>query len=706
MGKVKNARKFIAVVCALACFITSFGGVGKRVSAETADSRSVAYVKAMGSGWNLGNTFEGFNSDNPVLGGGETAWGNPKVTKELLKAVKAKGFQSIRMPITIQSRYTEKDGKYVIDEGWLARYKEVVDMAVNEGFYVLVDLHGDAWSWLNAWDGNEKSMEYQKYTQIWNQLATYLADEGDKVSFETINEPGFSDSENCTAQQKLEKINMAAYQCIRKSGGNNATRMIIMPTLNTNFAQENSKALYDTIAKLNDKNIIATVHYYSIWMFSANLGITGFDEETNEGKGDTPRAEIDTMFDVLKNTFLDKGIGVLIGEYGLLGYDAGMEVNQQGEELKYYEYLNKKARDNNTCLMFWDNGSGIDRYDTKAYSWKKENVGKMIEACIRGERSSYATGLDTIYFNDNNIKSVTIPLTLNGNTFVTVKGLKEGTDYTYDQKSATVTLTKKYIAKAYKKLAANKEGTIADLAFQFSSGADWHQYLVKYKTPEFENASGTTDSLVIPVNFHGSKVRRMYALENDKKVGPHSSWWKYIEFSYSYLPNYTDSTITIKDKFFADESVVDGDITFVFEFYDGQTVKYTVTKTGKDIASKTYTVKGLQYIITKSVDGNKKGTVKVVGVEDNKVSSITIGKTVKIEGKTYRVTAIGDKAFKDCKKLKSIKIKTTELKSVGSKAISGINSKATIHVPSSKVSAYKKLFTSKTGFKKTMTIKK
>lgn len=614
MGKAKRVRKIVAIVCTLACFITSFGGVGKRVSAQKADSRSVAYVKAMGSGWNLGNTFEGFNSDNPILGGGETAWSNPKVTKELLKAVKAKGFQSIRMPITIQSRYTEKDGKYVIDESWLARYKEVVDMAVNEGLYVLVDLHGDAWSWLNAWDGNEKSMEYQKYIQIWNQLATYLANEGDKVSFETINEPGFTDSENCTAQQKLEKINMAAYQCIRTSGGNNATRMIIMPTLNTNFAEENSKALYNTIAKLDDENIIATVHYYSIWMFSANLGLTGFDEETNEGKGDTPRAEIDTMFDVLKNTFLDKGIGVIIGEYGLLGYDAGMEVNQQGEELKYYEYINQKARENNTCMMFWDNGSGIDRNDTKAYSWKKENVGKMLEACIRGERSSYATGLDTIYFKDDSIKSVKIPLTLNGNTFVKIKGLKEGKDYTYDQKSATVTLTKKYIAKAYKKLAANKEGTIADLVFQFSSGADWHQYLVKYKAPEFESATGTTDSFVIPVNFHGSKVRRMYALENDKKVGPNSSWWKYIEFSYCYLPNYTDSTITIKDKFFADESVVDGDITFVFEFYDGQVANYTVTKTGEDVVSKTtvetktYTVKGLHYIITKSVDGDKKGT--------------------------------------------------------------------------------------------------
>ncbi len=103
-----------------------------------------------------------------------------------------------------------------------------------------------------------------------------------------------------------------------------------------------------------------------------------------------------------------------------------------------------------------------------------------------------------------------------------------------------------------------------------------------------------------------------------------------------------------------------------------------------------------------------------------KLTNITIGKNVKTIGdKAFakcsaltkitipsKVTKIGKQAFYNCKKLKTITIKTSSLKSVGSKAISGINKKATIKVPKKKLSAYKKLFKSKTGYKKTMKIKK
>ncbi len=103
-----------------------------------------------------------------------------------------------------------------------------------------------------------------------------------------------------------------------------------------------------------------------------------------------------------------------------------------------------------------------------------------------------------------------------------------------------------------------------------------------------------------------------------------------------------------------------------------------------------------------------------------KLTSATVGKNVTTIGKqafsgctkmtqiTMKagVTKIAKKAFYNCKKLKTITIKSKKLKTVGNKAITGINKKATIKVPSGKKTAYKKLFTSATGFKKTMKIKK
>lgn len=124
----------------------------------------------------------------------------------------------------------------------------------------------------------------------------------------------------------------------------------------------------------------------------------------------------------------------------------------------------------------------------------------------------------------------------------------------------------------------------------------------------------------------------------------------------------------------------------------------------------------------------RKGTVVYVGAQ-KQTTSIKIPKTVKIGGKTYTVTEIGKGAFKSniklknvtipegvttigksafegCKNLKKITIKTTKLKSVGKNAIKGIHKKATIKVPKKQLKKYKKLFKSKTGYKKTMKIKK
>ncbi len=79
-----------------------------------------------------------------------------------------------------------------------------------------------------------------------------------------------------------------------------------------------------------------------------------------------------------------------------------------------------------------------------------------------------------------------------------------------------------------------------------------------------------------------------------------------------------------------------------------------------------------------------------------KLKTVTIGKNIK---------TIGKNAFSGCIKLKKIKISTTALKSVGKNAMKGIYKKAVITCKKSKKKAYKKLFTKKTGFKKTMKLK-
>jgi endoglucanase len=544
------------------------------VLAESALS-SQDYVLAMGKGWNVFNTFDSSRTDNFELSD-ETSWGQPAVTQDLIVAAKAKGFDSIRIPMTAHTRYTlGDDGHYIIQSEWLARYKEVVDWAVEAGFYVMINLHHDSVIWLSDWDGNKGSEEYKRFVDLWTQLADYFKDEPHSVMFETINEPGFKeDTGTITTQNKLDMINKAAYDAIRSSGGNNASRMIVIPTYYTSADVDKADATYNFIAELHDPNIMATVHFYSDWVFSGNLGRTGFDEMLFDDSPGTPRKNIDLLFDTLNKSFISKGVGVVIGEYGWLAPNEGAAANQSGEKLKYLEYLNYMALQNGVCPMIWP--GPFDRVEP--YDWNPE-IGATIHAANQGQRSSYSTGYNEIYLNQEVTSDLQLPLTLNGNSFTGIKGLNQDA-YSYDAATATINLSKQYVNSQFKQ---GTNGVIAELILQFSAGPEWHQYLIKYAAPVFQTAKGsTTGGIIVPVSYNGTKVRRAAAFDaSGNRVGG-NSWSKYMQFGGQFNADYRFDTFYITKDFF-DSSVMDGKINFKIEFYDGQMITYSIQKSGNDV---------------------------------------------------------------------------------------------------------------------------
>nr|WP_051527159.1 cellulase family glycosylhydrolase [[Eubacterium] cellulosolvens] len=607
---MKRTRKLLAILLALAVVLTTaqFGSssawaaaADKGAKAETGTEKetvqykqekntrkiqpfteysSQEYVELMGRGWNLGNSFDAVDTTPGIEDTGERAWGNPEVTKDLINTVIKKGFKSIRMPLTLWKRYDEN---YTIDPNWLKRYREVVDWATSQGIYVMVNIHHDSWIWLKDWDGSTSSPEYKGFIKLWEQLADYFKDESELVSFETINEPQFN---KVNEIEKLDKINRAAVDTIRKSGGNNDKRMIIIPTLNTEASQDNLNRLNWSFLSgyPNDPNLIVTIHYYSEWLFSSNLGRTMFDEllRPDDETEKTPREYAKAMFDRLKESLTDKGYGVIIGEYGLLGNDAGTDVLELGEELKYYEYINYLADQYKICIMVWDNGQFLHR--TKYY-WQLERLGEMLEKSMT-ERSSYASGLDMIYLKDDKSDDIEIPLTLNGNTFKGIKGLTEGKEYTYDKTSATITLKASYVNKAYDAMKKDEYGYAADLVFQFSAGCDWHQYLVKYGkpvyNPENEKVEGSVSGgITIPVNYNSARIEQVSIFQNGGLIGPNSSWWKYLECGNSYRPDYTNGTLLLKTQTFEGERPAkDGEIVLLIKYVDGQRDFISYTKKG------------------------------------------------------------------------------------------------------------------------------
>lgn len=163
------------------------------------------------------------------------------------------------------------------------------------------------------------------------------------------------------------------------------------------------------------------------------------------------------------------------------------------------------------------------------------------------------------------------------------------------------------------------------------------------------------------------------------------------------------------------------------------------------LKGKIFTIGPYKYKITNTSEA------AFAGLKNNKTTKVTIPKTVKIKGKTFKITSIsskalrktrikevkigsnvktienaafencsklskviigtgvtkiGDNAFRKCGKLSNIQIQSTKLKIVGKNALKGINAKAQIKVPAKKWNAYKKLLKGKGQGKKVKIIKK
>ena len=105
-------------------------------------------------GWNLGNQLEcsapGQDGESMQIGmadnsiKAETAWGNPVVTKKVIKAVKDAGFNAIRIPVRWQCHITNAQAMS-IDKAWLNRVKEIVGWCLSNDLKVIINTHHDKW---------------------------------------------------------------------------------------------------------------------------------------------------------------------------------------------------------------------------------------------------------------------------------------------------------------------------------------------------------------------------------------------------------------------------------------------------------------------------------------------------------------------------------------------------------------------------------
>ena len=380
-------------------------------------------VDDMGIGWNLGNTFECFNSLIKFKNPDEqiTYWGNVIPTKEMVTSIKKYGFKTIRIPVTWMN-FMDSSGN--VDSEWISRIKEVVKWITKSKMYCIIDVHHDGVSgnWLS------EGLKFKnKYINLWSQIAKEFKDFNEYLIFESMNEVEYLKDGNYDYLTLLE-MNQAFVDAVRNAGGKNSHRLILISgmkgdpelTCTSNFG-----------IPIDPINKFAICFNYYIpqeftlipdddpWTYKDEYGNIRYIEPTTKWGEKENYEDLFINYENIKNTFLERGIPVIINEVGVL--------TEQKKEIKSIrEYIftqfSMALAYKGAMACLWDTSKktagNMNFYDKENDKWYDDKIKEFFINLSKGE---YVNPTD-YYFYSN--KETTYSLDSDGNLYIKIRKKK------------------------------------------------------------------------------------------------------------------------------------------------------------------------------------------------------------------------------------------------------------------------------------------
>jgi len=316
-------------------------------------------------GINIGNSLDSIGSN--TWKAGETGWGNPRITKELISYLAGYGFKTIRLPVT----WAENMGSapdYLISKSWMDRVEQIVKWIIDEDMVCILNIHHDGGhadkSWILDIAEREDEVLFQFQT-VWTQIARRFNKYSDKLILESMNEVGFDNLWNrwgsdVSGKQKAYRLvnllNQTFVDTIRVTGGNNAKRQLLIAGYWTDI-DDTCDPLFEMPVDTIEERLLVSVHYYTPSTFciaEERNNSWGF-RETWGTEGDYD--ELSRQINKLKDRFIDNGIPVILGEYGVTRKNK----NEQSR-IKWMHAVTQKCIDNGIIPVLWDTGGEINRY--------------------------------------------------------------------------------------------------------------------------------------------------------------------------------------------------------------------------------------------------------------------------------------------------------------------------------------------------------
>ena len=367
-------KRFLHLFSLMLAVLMLIPCVGSAEEAEAVDNgvmreglTALEATRLMGNGINLGNTLEacdnnvGIKTNTPLSY--ETHWGQPKTTQAMIDGMKAAGFDTIRIPVAWMTNATHLyEGDYTIDADYMDRVEEVVRYARKAGMYVIVNDHWDGgwYGMFGSESAETRALAMEAYKGMWQQIAERFRDYSDYLIFESANEelgtrfdensPLYCSDSVVTYLNDDERyaltneINQTFVDVVRATGGNNATRFLLIAGYGTNIDQtcdDRFQMPKDTV----DSKLMVSVHYYDPWSY---CGASSAASATKWGKVSDYEYMDQQLAKMTK--FTEAGYGVVIGEYGALPCSDGLKDNTLAYHTAFLDACTKYDLTN--CL--WD----------------------------------------------------------------------------------------------------------------------------------------------------------------------------------------------------------------------------------------------------------------------------------------------------------------------------------------------------------------
>lgn len=349
-------KNFYLCLSLILCYMTAMILIG----CERKMMNGIEFVNQMGAGWNLGNSLESRCDDGSCEGNElETYWKNPKTTAEMIKEIKNAGFDTLRIPITWDN-HLDSEGK--IKKEWMQRVREVVDYAINEDMYVIINAHHD--EWFQPYTENEEKAVLMMQN-IWEQIGEEFIEYDSHLLFEGMNEPRCIGTQiewtggNEETARIVNRLNQTFVDTIRSQGENNQDRYLMVTTYGNSVSDNALK--YFEMPK--GDNLIVSLHAYE----PVDFAMYEQGEAVWQKLWET---DLKKLMGKLNTQFVAKGIPVIISEFG------AKDKNNTDERIKWLKAYLEIAKENDIPCYWWDEGGisgetyGYFRiFDREKLSW-------------------------------------------------------------------------------------------------------------------------------------------------------------------------------------------------------------------------------------------------------------------------------------------------------------------------------------------------